>query len=162
MLIDKIIYSAISKDKAINTTKDNLAFIKQNNKNIFVDINKTSLSKCQPWFIDDFGMICNQKKTFFQIFGIKQYQDNYEIRQQPIIIQNEIGFLGIICKEINGVLHFLMQAKIEPGNINKIQLSPTIQATKSNFMQKHGGKEPAYLSYFTNVDKYDIIVDQIQ
>lgn len=82
--------------------------------------------------------------------------------EQPVILQNEIGYLGIICKEIDGVLHFLMQAKIEPGNLNKIQLSPTIQATKSNFTQKHGGKKPKYLDYFINAADYEIIVDQIQ
>ena len=27
------------------------------------------------------------------------------------------------------------------GNINKIQLSPTVQATKSNYLRKHGGKK---------------------
>ena len=41
-----------------------------------------------------------------------------------------------------------MQAKIEPGNINKIQLSPTIQATKSNFTQKHGGRKTELFGIF--------------
>ena len=45
---------------------------------------------------------------------------------------------------------------------SKIQLSPTIQATKSNFTQKHGGKKPKYLDYFINAADYEIIVDQIQ
>lgn len=55
-----------------------------------------------------------------------------------------------------------MQAKIEPGNINNIQISPTIQATKSNFTQKHGGKKPLYLEYFLEAGRHKIIVDQIQ
>lgn len=59
-------------------------------------------------------------------------------------------------------MQFLMQAKIEPGNVNKIQISPTIQATKSNFQQKHGGKKPVYLDFFLNVRPENIIVDQIQ
>lgn len=59
-------------------------------------------------------------------------------------------------------MHFLMQAKIEPGNVNKIQISPTIQATKSNFTQKHGGAKPPYLEYFLNASKYEVVVDQIQ
>ena len=79
-----------------------------------------------------------------------------------MILQNEIGYLGIICSIIDDELQFLMQAKIEPGNINKIQLSPTIQATKSNFTQTHGGNKPLYLDYFLNANKYEIIVDQIQ
>ena len=82
--------------------------------------------------------------------------------EQPIIIQPEIGYLGIICQKINGVINFLMQAKIEPGNINYVQISPTIQATKSNFMRVHGGKMPPYFSYFENAEKYEIIYDQIQ
>ena len=84
------------------------------------------------------------------------------IIRQPVIVQPEIGFLGIICCKFDGVMHFLMQAKIEPGNINKIQISPTIQATKSNFTQKHGGAKPPYLEYFENAAKYEIVVDQIQ
>ena len=87
---------------------------------------------------------------------------NRTIIRQPVILQQEIGFLGIICQEIHGVMHFLMQAKIEPGNVNKIQISPTIQATKSNFTQKHGGARPPYLEYFQRASQYEIVVDQIQ
>ena len=99
---------------------------------------------------------------FFTVKGFQRKREKDVILEQPVILQNEIGYLGIICKEIDGVLNFLMQAKIEPGNINKIQLSPTIQATKSNFTQKHGGRKPNYLEYFLNAVDHEIIVDQIQ
>jgi len=59
---------------------------------------------------------------FFSIQGI-DINTNFGIKykwQQPIINQPEIGFLGIIVKKINGILHFLLQAKIELGNINYI------------------------------------------
>jgi len=55
-----------------------------------------------------------------------------------------------------------MQAKIEPGNINCIQISPTIQATKSNFTQQHGGGKPPYLDCFLNANPNCLLVDQIQ
>ncbi|MBS5672628.1 MAG: NDP-hexose 2,3-dehydratase family protein, partial [Lachnospiraceae bacterium] len=111
---------------------------------------------------EDAGEIRNKNRSFFAIKGFQRKSGNTVVLEQPVILQNEIGYLGIICKEIDGVLHFLMQAKIEPGNLNKIQLSPTIQATKSNFTQKHGGKKPKYLDYFINAADYEIIVDQIQ
>ena len=69
---------------------------------------------------------------------------------------------SFICKKINGIWHFLMQAKIEPGNINYVQISPTIQATKSNIMRLHGGREPAYLRFFTQMTPENVLVDQIQ
>lgn len=143
-----------------NTTSLDSIFswIKNKNDNLKVNIIKKEKLDGSFWFYDkNDGVIKNKKNSFFNITGFK-----YGNKEQPIIIQNEIGFLGIICKKIDGILHFLMQAKIEPGNINKIQISPTIQATKSNFSQLHGGKKPTYFEYFKNFNMYEVIVDQIQ
>lgn len=138
-------------------------WVEEKNNSLKVSIEKNKLSDSDKWFYDkEQGKIRNQTNTFFQICGLQQYQDGSLILEQPVLIQDEIGYLGIICKEIDGVLQFLMQAKIEPGNVNKIQISPTIQATKSNFTQKHGGRKPAYLDYFLNAKPENIIVDQIQ
>ena len=159
----KMINSWSAKEGCINSTKEILDWVKKLNEKTFVEIKKNSLEESVFWKYDEEnGEINNLNKSFFSIKGLKKYKDSKEILQQPIIIQNEIGYLGIICKEINGILHFLMQAKIEPGNVNKIQISPTIQATKSNFQQKHGGSKPKYLEFFLNADKYEIIADQIQ
>ena len=147
----------------VNQTEDLLEFIKNRNKEIFVKINKCNLSDSDNWFYDkSAGEIRNKNRSFFQIKGLKKYKNGECVLQQPVIIQDEIGFLGIVCCMIDGQMHYLMQAKIEPGNINNIQLSPTIQATKSNFTQKHGGKKPEYLDCFLNVKNENIIVDQIQ
>ncbi len=108
------------------------------------------------------GEILNRKRSFFYIKGIQEYENGEIKNEQPIIVQPEIGYLGIICKEFDGVINFLMQAKVEPGNVNGIQISPTIQATKSNFTKEHGGNMPPYFEYFENATKYKIISDQIQ
>lgn len=122
-----------------------------------------SLDECRPWYYDEnAGEIRNEDGTFFRIAGIRQYHEDKIIAEQPIIIQNEIGFLGILTCKINGIWHYLMQGKIEPGNVNVVQISPTLQATKSNFTQAHGGRKPEYLEYFMHMDPKDIIVDQIQ
>lgn len=150
------------KENPLNTTDDILDWIEEKNKNIKVSIDKIPINNSGYWYYDkEEKGIVNRDKTFFQIKGLSRKNENEE-ETQPIIIQNEIGYLGVIGKTIGGVLYFLMQAKIEPGNINKIQISPTIQATKSNFMQTHGGKVPAYLEYFSNKKSYEIVVDQIQ
>ncbi|MCL2633255.1 MAG: NDP-hexose 2,3-dehydratase family protein [Oscillospiraceae bacterium] len=144
-------------DKQYNKTSDILNWIKHLNDTVSVDIKKTSLVDTK-WFYDEqAGQIVNERGTFFQISGIRNGE-----KEQPILIQNEIGYLGILCKPIDGILHFLIQAKIEPGNVNNIQLSPTLQATKSNFTQAHGGVKPAYLEWFLNCEKHEIVVDQIQ
>lgn len=149
--------------EGVNSTESLLEWVDEQNTHLEVKISRISLDESGFWFYDrGSGSIINENNSFFSICGIQQYQNGTLEIEQPIIIQSEIGFLGIICKMIDGVLHFLMQAKIEPGNVNKIQISPTIQATKSNFTQKHGGKEPAFLEYFIKANPIQILVDQIQ
>lgn len=151
------------QDSTVNKTEDILKWVQSRNETVVVEIRKNTLAESGFWFYDEqIGVIRNKNNSFFQIAGFEKNTKSGISIRQPVILQQEIGFLGIICKEIDGVMHFLMQAKIEPGNINKIQLSPTIQATKSNFTQKHGGAKPPYLEYFEHADRYEIVVDQIQ
>ncbi|MCR5748080.1 MAG: NDP-hexose 2,3-dehydratase family protein [Lachnospiraceae bacterium] len=140
-----------------------MVWIGERNDKLKVSIDRIGLSECDPWFLDkNDGTIRNKSNSFFQIRGIRQYEDGIKKIEQPIIIQDEIGFLGIITCRIGDTWHYLMQAKIEPGNVNVVQISPTLQATKSNFTGKHGGRIPEYLEYFMNMQPKDIIVDQIQ
>ncbi|BDH13330.1 NDP-hexose 2,3-dehydratase family protein [Streptomyces hygroscopicus] len=82
--------------------------------------------------------------------------------QQPIIKQPEVGILGILAKEFDGVLHFLMQAKMEPGNRNLLQLSPTVQATRSNYTKVHRGAEVRYLDHFLRPAPGSVVADVLQ
>ena len=164
MSLMQLIESWATTENPFNSTDDILTWIKEKNRDVRIDIRKIPYDYTgDNWHYDqERGEIRNRDGSFFQIKGLQKAEDGRILNEQPIIIQNEIGYLGIICKEFDGVLYFLMQAKIEPGNVNKIQISPTIQATKSNFMQAHGGRVPAFLEYFSNKRNYEIIVDQIQ
>lgn len=147
----------------VNTTEDLLNWIRDLNRDTYVNIKECSINDGNFWFYDDYnGEVLNRKRSFFSIKGIRYFLDRHFVSEQPIISQTEIGYLGIICKKIDGILNFLMQAKIEPGNINCVQISPTIQATKSNFTRAHGGKLPKYFEYFENSERYQVIYDQIQ
>ncbi len=145
-----------------HTLEEILGWIDSIKDSTKVRLDKICLEECTPWFYDEeTGEIRNKDRSFFQISGIEM-TGGEETIQQPIIIQNEIGFLGIIACKIGGVWHYLMQAKIEPGNVNVVQVSPTIQATKSNFEARHGGRVPDYLQFFMNMKPESILVDQIQ
>ena len=147
----------------VNSTDELLQWIYKLNQTTFTKINECSINDSTFWFYDDYnGEILNRKRSFFSIKGMRRFDNEEFVSEQPIIIQPEIGYLGIICRKIDGVLNFLMQAKIEPGNINCVQISPTIQATKSNFTRAHGGKLPAYFELFEHSEKYEILYDQIQ
>ena len=149
--IKKIIESWNKTDNCINSNSEIFKWIQDLNKATEIEIKESTIINDTFWFYDDYrGEILNRRRSFFSIIGMREFIDGRFVQEQPVIIQPEIGYLGIICKEIEGVLYFLMQAKIEPGNINCVQISPTIQATKSNFTRAHGGKLPMYFDYFEN------------
>ena len=116
-----------------------------------IDISFVDFPNVKKWTANNNEIFHNSKK-FFKIIGVKVktnfYRKNWD---QPIILQKEVGILGIL-KNIKSN-KYLLQAKVEPGNKNKLQFSPTVQATKSNYNQVHGGKKVPYLNYFLNIEK---------
>ena len=139
-----------------------LEWIKAKNSEVYVNIERIPFKSMKNWCLDRTkSNIRHESGKFFSIEGLT-ISDETTTWDQPIINQPEIGFLGFIVKKIKGKYHFLVQAKIEPGNVNKVQLSPTIQATKSNFTQVHKGRLPDYIEFFQNPRKESILLDQIQ
>lgn len=162
----KFLKSALHNAAPINDTEAILQWIRRRNEEVFVSLERIPFAEMRAWSLDEKQTkLGHRSGSFFSIEGINVKTNHGTVPDwdQPIINQPEIGFLGIITKEINGVLYFLLQAKIEPGNVNNVQLSPTLQATKSNYTKVHQGKSPAYLEYFTHPSPTtEILLDQLQ
>lgn len=159
-----MIHSLLTTDNPINSTDSLREWIEQRNREVEVDVKMIPFKEMEGWRIDENGSLRHNSGKFFSIEGIHIETDYGKTPSwdQPIINQPEVGYLGILTKEINGVLYFLMQAKIEPGNVNCVQISPTLQATKSNYSRVHKGKKPAYLDYFATVKPENVLLDQLQ
>ncbi|KOO16216.1 hypothetical protein AKJ18_04680 [Vibrio xuii] len=113
------------------------------------------LTECVGWALDQStGSIKHQSGEFFVVNGIRvmNSSDREVIGgwDQPILTQvgYDGGILGLIRKRINGVPHYLVEAKSEPGNPNIVQISTSIQATYSNIKQAHGGSKTPFSELF--------------
>lgn len=163
--MNKFLQSALTEENPFISTSEVKNWLAIKNSEVHVDVQQIAFSELDNWgFNSDQSKLVHHSGRFFSIEGINVKTNWREVKEwdQPIINQPEIGYLGIITKEINGILYFLLQAKIEPGNINNVQLSPTLQATKSNYTQVHGGKAPMYLEYFKDNKNATILLDQLQ
>ncbi|WP_425412666.1 NDP-hexose 2,3-dehydratase family protein [Micromonospora halophytica] len=109
----------------------------------------------------DTGDIAHDSGKFFRIEGLEVHFPHRPVKawSQPIINQPEVGILGILVREIEGVLHCLIQAKAEPGNYHGLQLCPTVQATRSNYTKVHGGSSVPYLEYFRDTTRHRVLTD---
>ena len=134
----------------MNSNKKINHWIKLQKKNNKIKIKLKKINQLNKWIYNNKDLHHTSGK-FFKIVGIS-VNSNFGKKKwdQPIIIQNENGILGIIRKKFNNQYKYLLQAKVEPGNINKLQLSPTVQATKSNYSRVHGGKKTKFLNFFLN------------
>lgn len=126
------------------------------------DARRIPLEELSEWRTEvGTGRISHNTGQFFSVEGLDVTAEGSPVPhwQQPIIVQPETGILGLLATDVDGVLHFLLQAKAEPGNRNGVQLSPTVQATRSNYTGVHRGSSVPYLSYFQSPPPDRVLVD---
>lgn len=127
---------------------------KRSNSSLVIENIPLNQTRC--WHIDpETGNIHHDSGDFFTIHGIRVNSNNREVSvvwDQPILEQvgYDGGLLGIIRKRFGGIPHYLCEAKEEPGNYGKVQISPTLQATFANLNQAHGGRKPYFSEIFTH------------
>jgi oxidase EvaA len=151
-LAQRFALSARTHDSAVTPNAEFRRWFTAQRRAKRYDVRRVPFSQLAGWhFQSDTGNLVHRSGRFFSIEGLHvrtSWEGQESSWTQPIINQPEIGVLGIVVKEFDGVLHCLMQAKMEPGNIDTVQLSPTVQATRSNYTGVHGGSAVRYLEYF--------------
>ena len=157
--------SALSQHNPHMKTDDFMDWLLERQHAHRFHIESIPFNRMDHWFFEPAtGNLVHDSGKFFAIEGIR-VETNFgpvPVWSQPIINQPEVGILGILAKKFDGILHFLMQAKMEPGNLNMVQLAPTLQATRSNYTGVHQGNVPPYLEYFTNRSSSEVLVDSLQ
>ena len=161
--LQRALVRSILGEGAKHSTESIMDWVAGERDSTHVNVELTKFSELSQWEFDSSGHLAHESGGFFRIEGVEVEMNRGPVSKwrQPIINQPEIGILGILTAEIGGTIHALMQAKIEPGNTNVVQISPTLQATRSNYLQKHKGKAPRYLEHFRG-DNNAVIVDQLQ
>jgi dTDP-4-dehydro-6-deoxy-alpha-D-glucopyranose 2,3-dehydratase len=129
------------------------------------DVTRIPFAALDSWSFDPVsGNLGHASGRFFSVEALQLDGDGDSAgRARPVIHQPEIGLLGVLVTEVDGVLHCLMQAKMEPGNVDALQLSPTVQATRSNYTRVHEGGGTRYLEYFRGRRRGgEVLVDVLQ
>jgi oxidase EvaA len=116
-------------------------------------LTRKPINRLRQWSVDpDTGEIYHESGEFFRIIGAEISNTDREVSgwDQPFIYQREMGILGIVSCIFDGVRHYLLHAKAEPGNTLMYQISPTLQATYSNLKTAHGGRVPKFAEFFSD------------
>ena len=159
----QIMLESIRDDNQINKLDYIIDWFNKKREESDMVVEEIGINDLDKWNVDpDTGNIKHESGGFFEVIGVKASNTfDREVGKkgwtQPMIAKNPGGILGILMKRIDGIPHYLLQAKAEPGNIGKLQLSPTLQATTSNLLKAHGGSKPLYAEYFDEENNPNII-----
>ena len=105
--------------------------------------------------------IIHDDNKYFKVIATKVKISSREVVDwfQPMIQPLNIGFCGLIMKEIDGVLMVLVNSKVECGNLDILEFGPTLQTSRS--LENSLIKENKLFKYFLSNDA-DIIHSSIQ
>ncbi|MER5531776.1 NDP-hexose 2,3-dehydratase family protein [Streptomyces sp. NPDC002677] len=170
LLADRLALSATTTRGVHLTTAGFADWLAERGRANAFRVDRIPFARLDGWsFQDATGNLEHRSGRFFTVEGLHVTERGAPFGDgphaewhQPIIKQPEVGILGILGKEFDGVLHFLMQAKMEPGNPNLLQLSPTVQATRSNYTKAHKGADVKYLEHFVGPGRGRVVADVLQ
>jgi len=123
---------------------------------------KIPLTKLNNWVVGE-DEIYHVTRKFFKVIAVDVEIGNREVVKwyQPMIEPAQEGLCAFVCKEINGLLHFAVQAKLECGNHDIIEFAPTVQCLTGNYRQTKEGALP-FLDYVLKAKPEQVVFDTYQ
>ncbi|MGB0887831.1 MAG: NDP-hexose 2,3-dehydratase family protein, partial [Vicingaceae bacterium] len=124
-----------------------------------LDVKQIPLNSIADWKKDE-EAIYHEAYKYFSVIAVKAEIGNREVHSwtQPLVKSAQEGLIAFIIKKINGVYHFLVQAKLESGNFDIIELAPTVQCLTGNYRKGKNEYEVDFIDYVLNPGKNNATV----
>lgn len=129
-----------------HTTDDLLMWITDARTRHEVRTSRAPLDGLPHWRLTD-EKISHESGLFFDVVGVDVRAGKREVLRwaQPMIRPHGEGVVAFLAKSIDGVLHVLAHARVEPGYVDVIELAPTVQCTPANLACLPAAARPPFL-----------------
>jgi oxidase EvaA len=156
----KLLNSAVSEVNALNEFDDILNWLTSLKCKYELELRHISLFHINDWKIGKYD-ISHIDNKYFQVIAAEVSISNREVQKwsQPLVKPLQHGITGFIMKEINGINHFLVQAKLECGNFDILEMAPTVQCITDSYLNP---KDVPFLDFLLDIEKENIIYDTLQ
>ena len=162
-VLNRDLFGSIPKTGDVHMSMDMIIdWISRMKKIYTLDTKRIPLNKTSRWKRTDFK-IAHESRRFFSIIAVSVNVGSREVAYwaQPLLTSDSYGIAGFIIKKINNIFHFLVQAKVEAGNFDVIELAPTIQCSSPKDMAQQKEKSP-FLDFFINAGPDQVKYSTIQ
>lgn len=107
--------------------------------------------------------ISRSDNKFFKVIGVQVTISSREVSSwcQPLIRPMQQGICAFIIRKVDGIYHFLVQAKLECGNFDVLELAPTVQCLTGNVAESGTALVP-FLDDVLNASESQVLYDTLQ
>jgi len=156
----KLLTSACGHATSLHSIEELLRFLSRKKFEAELETRLIPLHDVNDWVVSS-TEISHKRGLYFSIIGARVESTSREVAvwDQPIVKQRHPGIVGFISKEIEGVIHFLVQLKMESGNIDLLGMAPTVQCITGSYDPTN---LPPFVAEMLEPSRSTIIFDTMQ
>jgi oxidase EvaA len=159
----EMLNSALTNENSLKSIEEIISWITSLKSKYELEVNRIPLYQVNDWVVSE-TEIHHIENKYFSVIGANIFIKNREVLNwsQPLVRSAQEGLIGFIVKKLNGIYHFLVQAKIEAGNFDILELAPTVQCLTGNYRTGVNEYEVPFINEFLTVPKDRIIYKTYQ
>ncbi|RJP76716.1 MAG: NDP-hexose 2,3-dehydratase [Candidatus Zixiibacteriota bacterium] len=156
----RLLLSACSPDSPRHSLDELLRRMSREKFQVELDTRLIPLREVKDWTVTP-QEISHLRGLYFSVAGVRVEAPDREVSSwdQPIIRQRHPGLAGFIVKELDGALHFLVQLKLESGNIDLLGMAPTVQCITGSYDTPN---LPPYVAEMLQPQRSRVVFDTLQ
>jgi oxidase EvaA len=106
-----------------------------------LDVTRIPLDEVRLWDQTEYE-IRHETGRYFSVIAVSVQAGNREVTHwtQPLLKHTDYGVVGFLTQKFDGTLHFLVRASLEPGNLDVIEMGPTVACSNA----EERAKQPSY------------------
>ncbi|TAN38795.1 MAG: hypothetical protein EPN25_13215 [Nitrospirae bacterium] len=156
--------SCFEDTPGLHSTKELIQWLDDARADNHIFAKREGLNTLEEWRRDESGFFSHRQRKFFRVIGVKTMSPSREVSawSQPILDNEGTGIIGLLMKRIKGRSYFLMQAKVDAGNRNTVQIGPTVQFNPGNYIDNEKLRKPFLFDRFLNSEGLMTIKESMQ
>ena len=156
-----ILTSLLSEEGGLNTNNQIRSFLTNLKSNHDLWVREIPLSELSEWRVTEHE-IARPDGKYFRVIGTEVHIQNREshLGRSRWFSLRKRDFVLWSGEWINGILHFAIQAKLECGNFDVVELAPTVQCLTGNFRESNA--DLPFLQFVLNAPASHCWVDSMQ
>jgi oxidase EvaA len=143
---DRALFDSMATERgARHTVNELVGWLTEMKMRYELHVKRIPLDQVSGWVRTE-SKIAHQSGRYFSVIAVAVHAENREVLAwtQPLLKSTRLGLIGFLVQKQNGLLHFAVQAKVEPGNLDVVDLAPTVSCSDAELVALQPYRPPFF------------------